>query len=183
MPVIESAASADDLRRPWNASGRRWQCRYDHIVVGRSEHSANIAYLTGFTTVRTRCSLSAHRRAGDLLGKSSATAWRRWHRFAMSTGSCLVQDPGPHVLAQRQPRLRPPRGQPVGTKSSIGRLIEHGIGHDVAESGLVRLEPTYTSRDTISRFPAYILVDELRRATSPQACHDPRTERHLRRLL
>ena len=131
MPATEPLLPAVDLRRAgWSDSGPRMEARgYDHLVVWADrEHSANIAYLTGFDPRFEEAVLDrrADGRSRPSSSATSATAWRRRRRCRC--GSVRFQDlslPGQPrddvEAAGRDPRATRASGRAAGWASSAGR--------------------------------------------------------------
>ena len=146
----------------WSDSGQRWRRGgYDHLVVwGDREHSANIAYLTGFDPrFEEAVLIVGRRRPGDPRSATSATAWPRRRRCRCDR--VRFQD----LSLPGQPRDAIDAACP---RSSATRASRAG-----GRVGVVGWK-TYANRETIEA-PAF-LVDELRTMTGPSGLVENATD-------
>ena len=154
VPEIPAAIYADRLER---LRARAAQERYDHIVIyADREHSANLAYVTGFDPRFEEAML--------VLGPSGEPAVLVGNEcFGVAGGAADATPPVPG-LQPAEPAARP-------LAHALEILADEGIV-DGTRVGVIGWK-TFADRGTLE-VPAYI-ADELRRMTPRGRSRTPRT--------
>ena len=156
-PLLPPATYADRIERLRERMAAR---RYDWLVVWADrEHSANIAYLTGFDPRFEEALLVVGPRMSRRSSSATRTsAWpdRRRSRCAACDSRTSAFPASPVTRRRRCPRSSPPKASPAGSRVGV-------VGWK-----------TYASRATIE-VPSF-LVDELRRATGPSGLVENATD-------